>query len=258
MARKGIMAGEPRGRFVDLGRHAIAGLKGARQVRAWVPDLVTPPYPVAYCWDGQNLFGDEGSRAGGWHLDQILGARAASGLLAPLVVAIDHGGEDRIGDFAPWPHPRFGPGRAAALLDWVVGVLKPLVDREFQTRDRSSTLVCGSSMGGLLSLIAWLRRPEVFGKALAMSPSLWFDAGALLAEIARAAPPRPDARLYLDIGKRESSQWARQLLLDTAEAVVRRGLARERIRAFIDPNGRHREAHWSRRLPVALDFLAEP
>lgn len=244
------------GRFVDLGRHRIEGLKGKRGVRVFVPDL-EPPYPVAYCWDGQNLFDDEGSSSGGWHVHETLAGRAEDGLFAPMVVAIEHGGRYRIRDYAPWPTRRFGNGRAAALVAWVVETLKPAIDGEFPTLGREGTLVCGSSMGGLLSLFAWLRHPEVFGRAMAMSPSLWFNAPALFEEI-EASTPWEDGRLYLDIGKRESSKWMRTLVEDVGWAVVRRGLDGERVMVRVDSRGRHQEAHWGRRLPGALDFLGEP
>ncbi|MGC4121793.1 MAG: alpha/beta hydrolase-fold protein [Myxococcales bacterium] len=215
------------------------------------------PRGVAYCWDGQNLFGD-GEELAGWHMDEILEERAAQGRFAPVVVAIDHGGRQRIGDYAPWPHSRFRrAGRAGALLDWVVGELKPFVDRELGPTPREATLVCGSSMGGLLSLYAWLRHPDVFGRAIAMSPSLWYSPQALFDTIASFQPAPADSRVWMDIGKRESSKWARQLLASVGSALVARGLPEDRLAQVVDPNGRHHESSWSKRLPDALDFVGQ-
>lgn len=40
--------------------------------------------------------------------------------------------------------------------------------------DPASTLVTGSSFGGLAAILAVLRYPELFGRAVAQSPSLWY------------------------------------------------------------------------------------
>lgn len=246
---------ESTGQSFELGSHRIPGLRGRRRVRAFLPDG-GPPDAVAYCWDGQNLFGD-GEELEGWHLDEILAERSAEGSFAPMVVAIDHGGRYRLGDYCPWPNRRFrGGGRAGALLDWVVGELKPSVDRAVGPCPRERTIVLGSSMGGLLSLFAWLRHPDVFGRAVAMSPSLWLDAPSLFETIQSFEPSPPGARVWMDIGKRESSKWSRKLFTAVGEALVARGLPRDRLALVVDPNGRHQEASWRRRLPDALDFVA--
>ena len=244
-----------RGELLDLGRRSVRGLSGRRRVRLFVPEA-PPPYPVIYCWDGQNLFDDEGSHAGGWHLHRVLSERVAAGRQAPLLVAIDHGGKDRIAEYAPWPHLDFGNGRADAMLELLLDRVMPLVERRFQTLGRPGTIVCGSSMGGLLSLYAWLRFPGVFGRALAMSPSLWFNRRALLDLVAHSSPLR-DARLYLDMGSREGGARATRLVREVAEAIVRRGLDHYRVRVRVDPLGEHRESDWRNRFPLALDFLLQ-
>ncbi len=57
----------------------------------------------------------------------------------------------------------------------MVEVLKPLIDKEYRTRsDRASTVLLGSSMGGLFSFWAAWTHPEVFGAAICLSPSFWW------------------------------------------------------------------------------------
>ncbi|MBI5546746.1 MAG: alpha/beta hydrolase [Deltaproteobacteria bacterium] len=247
--------GRLHGEFLDLGRRSARGLSGRRRVRVFVPD-VKPPYSVIYCWDGQNLFDDEGSHAGGWHLHHVLSQRVATRKPTPLLVAIDHGRQDRIDEFAPWPHLEHGNGRADAMLELLLDRVMPAVERRFQTVGRPGTIVCGSSMGGLLSLYAWLRFPGVFGRALVMSPSLWFNRRALLDLIGHSTPLR-DARLYLDMGSKEGGVRATRLVREVAEAVVRRGLDHYRVMVRVDPMGEHRESDWRNRFPLALDFLLE-
>ena len=57
-------------------------------------------------------------------------------------------------------------------------------------------------MGGLAALYAHYRRPDVFGAALCMSPSLWFAEHKIYEHI--AAQPLPwSSRIYLDAGQHE-------------------------------------------------------
>lgn len=243
------------GVLLDLGRRSIRGLNGRRRVRAFVPD-VEPPYSVLYCWDGQNLFDDEGSHSGGWHLHRLLSQRVAARKPAPLLVAIDHGGKDRIGDFAPWPNLEHGNGRADAMLDLLLHRVMPVVEGRFEVVGRPGNIVCGSSMGGLLSLYAWLQYPGIFGRALVMSPSLWFNPVALMEHIAHCTPER-DGRLYLDMGRKEGGVRGARLVRQVAEAIVLRGLDNYRVRVRVDPLGEHKESDWNARFPDALDFLLQ-
>lgn len=242
------------GQFVSLGEQAVPGLRGTRRVQVFLPPA-PDPLPVAYLWDGQNLFGDEGSFAGGWGVDRILSRRAGRRSAVPIAVAIDHGDADRIPDFAPFRTELFGEGRADALLAWLMETLKPRIDREFATRSGpSDTMIGGSSMGGILSLYAFLKHGRVFGRAMAMSPTLILDPDALFSLIAESRL-EPGARLYLDYGRHEGPPEELALFERTVRALEERGLGAEGLLARVDPRGRHRECDWSRRMPEALQFL---
>ena len=68
-----------------------------RRVRIHVPPGVERGAPLLVLFDGQNVFGDEGSYAGGWHADAAADALPST-VRRPIVVGIDHGGVDRIRD----------------------------------------------------------------------------------------------------------------------------------------------------------------
>jgi predicted alpha/beta superfamily hydrolase len=130
--------------------------------------------------------------------------------------------------------------------------VKPRIDRGFRTRRPArDTAIAGSSMGGLISLYAWFRRPDVFGHAAALSPSLWFGRERLFDFLAAATPPR--GRLYLDVGTEEGAQTLRDArmlkrLLDDTRMSERLG--------YREWSGdRHEEAAWSRRIGGAIEFL---
>lgn len=236
-----------------LGELAVPGLVGPRGVRVYVPpgtDEVRRR-PVLYLWDGQNVFEDEGSYAGGWRVHELMERRQRNRRKVAIVVGVHHGGEHRIAELAPFRTARYGEGRAPALLAWVAGHLKPLVDRSFPTLPGpADTLVGGSSMGGLMSLYALVERPDVFGRALVMSPALWYAQGRILPWAARRGLA-PGARLYIDAGAHEGG------LVELGWKLVRQ-LDERQVYWRVDRRGRHRESDWRRRLPNALQYLLGP
>lgn len=231
------------------------GGRGSRTVRVYVPPRTKDRrFPVLYLFDGQNVFEDAGSFAGGWRAHELMDRRARGKRRAAIVVGLFHGGQERIPELSPFDSPRFGPGRAEATLDWLAGTVKPHIDATLPTLPgRLDTLVGGSSMGGLASLFAVFRRPQVFGRALVMSPALWYAHGAIH-DLVRASPFWASCRMYLDAGAREGGLARDATRL--ADHLRRRGL-RDRTHLYfrIDRRGAHDEAAWRRRLPGAVQFL---
>ena len=112
--------------------------------------------------DGQNLSDPSIAFAGTWELDSVLAALVTTGI-EPIVVGV-HNTPQRIDEYSPFPDRKAGGGNGTAYLSFLIHTLKPRIDRRFRTRaSPSQTAIVGSSMGGLISLYAWLRRPDVFG-----------------------------------------------------------------------------------------------
>jgi len=243
-------------------------LRNRRDIDVYLPPSYSggrDRYPVVYMQDGQNLSDPRTAFAGTWELDATL-ERLAGDRMEPIVVGIHHVGAARLAEYSPFPDRCHGGGDGDAYLEFVVDTLKPRVDRLFRTRAlRDSTAILGSSMGGLISLYAFFRFPSVFGAAGVMSPSLWFGQGAIVDFISEARPPR--GGLYLDVGMQEEAgtlRDARRL----ARLLVRKGFERDkrrerradsrpaqRLQYVEDPDGRHGEGDWARRLEGALKFL---
>jgi predicted alpha/beta superfamily hydrolase len=131
-------------------------------------------------------------------------------------------------------------------------------------RDRESTTILGSSMGGLLSLYAFFRYPWVFGRAGVMSPSIWFGQGAIVDFIREARVP--PGRIYLDVGTGEGAGTVRDVRR-LGRLLVRKGFKRRAARRSAERGGgptlryvedagaRHTEGAWAWRLEGALEFL---
>ena len=209
-------------------------------------------YPVLYMQDGQNLFEPELSFAGSWRVDLAMDWAAARGREG-IVVGVPNAGERRLTEYGPFDDEA-GEGHGGDYVNYLADVIKPLVDATFRTiPSREATGVAGSSMGGLISLFAFLHRPDTFGIMAALSPSLWFGSRAILG-LAEAAPFHP-ARLYLDVGRQEGDETladARRL----RDVLVAKGYDEGADLLYIeDRSGRHEEAAWRRRFRAALPFL---
>ena len=231
-------------------------LGNTRDLAVWLPPAYARSerrYPVIYMHDGQNLFDPRMSYADPWRVDVAM-ERVAKRSLEAIVVGIPNMGVDRINEYSPFVDARAGGGRGDLYLDWILGTVKPLIDGRFRTRaGRAHTGMIGSSMGGLITLYAYLRDPSVFGFIGVMSPSLWFAGRSIFSTLAQAS--HVPGRIHLDIGDREGA-----VAVDDArrmrDALVAKGYALGRELHWVeDPKGRHNEVDWGRRLGAALPFL---
>lgn len=255
-------AGEFSRRWVDFRSTALGNTRGV-----WV--YLPPTYlenttfraPVVYMHDGQNLF-DASAAFGGteWQVDETMNRTANDGFIAEAIVVGPENTAARIDEYTPTSTTQYGGGQGATYLRFLVDELKPAVDREYRTRpERESTVVIGSSLGGLISTYAGVQRPEVFGNVGAMSPSTWWDNRWILGSVAglRAAPLRP-LKVYVDSGNSGTMDDVANTA-DLAQAWRDRGYADDATLKYVVQNGAsHSETYWAQRLPVALRFLLGP
>lgn len=210
-------------------------------------------YPVLYLHDGQNLFGG-GVGYGSWEIDQKMALLAARYHHEVILVSIDHAEEARIREFT-FQTTRAGKGRGQYYLDFIRHVIKPVVDSRYRTLpDAEHTGIGGSSLGGLISIYAGLMHPNVFGRLMVFSPSLWISPKIYFDAIRFKAPV--SMKIYAYGGEQES-----RFMIPNIER-FREALARQQyggnpidIHLSVDPTGTHQEAHWSREFPKAVEWL---
>jgi predicted alpha/beta superfamily hydrolase len=207
-------------------------------------------YPVLYMHDGRNLFDEATSHAGEWRVDETMQALAQEGIEA-IVVGIPHGPE-RATEYVP---SKNGPEYIAFLVDEV----KPLVDETLRTSpEREATGLAGSSLGGIISLYAFLVCNDVFSYAGVMSPAFWWDES--LYDVA-AATPRREGRIWMDVGgdehpeNPERSKWYVDGFERMSSILREQGYADSQLRTVLEPSAPHHETAWARRLPDMLRFL---
>jgi len=247
-----------------------AELGNARDILVYLPPsygTANRTFPTVYMHDGQNLFDEATSFAGEWRVDETLEALAAEGIEA-IVVGIPNTGAQRLEEYSPFHDARFGGGRAADYVGFLVDTVKPLVDETFRTTgQREATAVMGSSMGGLVSLYAFFARPDVFGLVGAVSPSLGYAQRAPMAWLETV--PFVGGKIYMDVGTNEGVPRARdplamrptsggyaQTVRLARDILVAKGYAEQRDLLYVEEEGAiHNEAAWAARLPKALRFL---
>ena len=245
-------------------RHGVAG----RHVRVWLPESYDDDdaarFPVLYLQDGQNVFTPETAFLGvAWRAGETAQRLIDRRRIEPLIlVGVDNSGAHRTDDYTPIASGGRG-GHATDFGRMLTDEIKPWIDAHYRTgREREHTAIAGSSLGGLFALHMALSRPDVFSRAAALSPTVWWGEGEIVRRIA-ALRERPDVRLWIDIGKREAPPLRKQVkalqqLLADKGWKKSRLTKRATLRHSEIARGRHDEASWGKRFDRVLKFLFPP
>ena len=217
----------------------------------------TRHYPVMYMFDGHNVFFDTDATYGkSWGMNSFMNRTRKQ--LFIVAIECNHEGDGRLQEYSPidFENTTVGKvkGKGRIYMDWLVNELKPRIDAHLRTLpDRKNTIICGSSMGGLMSLFAVVEYNHVFQRAACLSPSLWVSPSKLVQLIARANI-KNDTCIYMDYGSEEIYNHAAN-----AEALITMChlLLTKRVNlAFrIVPGGTHCEASWEQQIPIFMDCL---
>ncbi len=233
----------------------IPQLNKTRKIWALLPhdyDSSTESYPVMYLQDAQNLF-NENSKYGNWEIDKKLAVMSEYQIGKIIIIAIEHAEEDRVKEFNVG-NTVLGKGEGKKYIRFVTETLKPFVDSHFRTKiERKFTGIGGSSMGGLVSLFSGLCHPEVYGKLMIFSPSLWVVPQL---KIDLESISTDDTKIYLYAGGDES-----ETMIQHVESFKKNSMASEivkdkiKINLSINENGKHSETYWSDEFPKAIEWL---
>ncbi len=119
--------------------------------------------------------------------------------------------------------------------------------------ERAHTGIAGSSLGGLVSLYAALRYPEVFGCAACFSAPYW-RIPALLDLARKSEPGQPPTRFYFVCGLKEDPvpDLLSKPQQEMAETLSTRGFV---LDSFARADGQHAEWFWRREFPAAYQRL---
>ena len=234
----------------------IPQLNKKRKVWALLPhdyDVSKEHYPVMYLQDAQNLF-NENAQFGNWEIDKKLAVMAEYNIGKIIIIAIEHADKERILEYNVG-NTVLGAGQGKQYIRFLTETLKPFVDKNFRTKtEREFTGIGGSSMGGLVSIFSGIMYPEIFGKLMIFSPSLWVVPKINLSFLDMSQPQ--ETRIYLYAGGDESAT-----MIDHVKKFRKRLLKREnfsdkmKIRLSINEKGKHNEVFWSDEFPKAIEWL---
>jgi alpha-glucosidase len=199
-------------------------------------------YPVIYMHDGQNLFDNATSYIGEWEVDETLNNLYKKTGKGFIIVGIENGGEERINEYTPWKHEKYGGGKGAIYIDFIVQTLKPYIDATYRTKKQAKhTGLIGSSLGGLISYYGGLKYPTVFGKIGALSTSFWFSNE--VENFTKQNAQTKQVKLFLLVGEKEGEN----MVLDTQKTeklLLEYGFKSKNLTSKITPDGNHNETFW--------------
>ncbi len=231
-----------------------------RDVVVWLPhdyEKSESRYPVLYMHDGQNIFDPQTSSFGvDWQVDETLTELIAKNKVIPIIVVGIYHTPQRGRDYLPGE-------QGTQYEHFICDNLKPLIDKTYRTDpSREATAIGGSSAGGICAFaIAW-QRPEVFSKAICMSPAFQYKRadGSMtvdyVTQFKQSQRPANPPFFYLDnggVGLEEILQPGIDAML---AAMKDKGMEPDADFTWKKyPESRHNEAAWAKRLPAALQLL---
>jgi len=142
-------------------------------------------------------------------------------------------------------------------MGFIVNKLKPMIDKLYRTKPgREFTAVGGSSAGGLISFMLVWEHPNVFSKAICMSPAFKVDNIDYVETIKRHNGKKKDIFLYIyngGVGVEERLQPGVDEMLD---ALDDKGFELNKDLFYVkDENARHSESAWGQWIGESLKLL---
>ncbi|HEX8332028.1 MAG TPA: alpha/beta hydrolase-fold protein [Segetibacter sp.] len=208
-------------------------------------------YPVIYMHDGQNLFNEQTAPFGEWGIDEALDTLQTKTKKEAIIVGIDNGGDKRMVEYNPYDNTQFGKGEGDKYVDFLAKTLKPYIDKTLRTRkDSAHTFVAGSSMGGLISLYAVVKYPNIFGGAGVFSPAFW--TAPSIYDAVSSTSWKSANKLYFYGGGKEGG-----LMIPDMEKMIKivEGKGKSHLRIVKAPLGQHNEATWRKEFPDFYNWI---
>lgn len=132
--------------------------------------------------------------------------------LEVIVVGIDQNTNDRINEYCPWVNGEYSRkilghvsttgGKGKEYVDFIVNELKPFIDKNYRTL-KDNTAMASISLGGLITIYAMCRYPQVF-KYIAVLSSAFYRNQEEIEKLTKEADISLVKMIYLDSGDKES------------------------------------------------------
>jgi predicted alpha/beta superfamily hydrolase len=102
--------------------YSIPRLDATRKISALLP----------HDYYGQNLFNPQ-APFGDWAIDKSMSRLSSEGFKDIIIIAIDHGERERIREYLPYRHPKFGFGKGQLYIEFMKERLIPYINSHYRT-----------------------------------------------------------------------------------------------------------------------------
>ncbi|HEX8844007.1 MAG TPA: alpha/beta hydrolase-fold protein [Pyrinomonadaceae bacterium] len=213
-------------------------------------------YPVIYMHDGQNIIDPATSSFGvDWGIDETADRLIKSKAIPPVIVVGIYNTGDRMKEYTPG-------ASGTAYMNFVVNTVKPFIDSTYRTKPGAeNTIVGGSSAGGIISFMLVWEHPDVFSKAICMSPAFKIPdilpgGWDYVKTVQTSERKRKGVFFYIDNGGVGLESRLQPGIDEMVSALKTKGYREGKdFVLLLDPTARHFEADWAKRLPHALTLM---
>lgn len=244
-------------RFLDL--FECKDLTYKRGIFIWLPEGYADengPYAVLYFHDAQNLFLPSKSFSGkDWKLDEVVMKLMNEKKIKPcIVVGIPNSPARDI-------ELNLSTSEGKAYSNFIINEVMPFIKEKFPvSKKRENHIICGSSMGGLMSFQMAYKNPDKFGGALCMSSAFQRQLSNILDEVKMSLKQPLNTKFYIDVGDLELEGELNENLVSVYEEMHKIMLQvgfeeGKNLKAFKFKDATHTESAWANRLHIPLMFL---
>jgi predicted alpha/beta superfamily hydrolase len=226
-----------------------------RDVIVWLPEDYetnkSKKYPVLYMHDGQNIIDPATSSFGtDWQLDETADSLIRANAIESIIIVGIYNTSDRSDEYIPGE-------KGTAYMDFVVNTVKPFIDKQYRTKPgRKHTAIGGSSAGGIMAfMLAW-EHPEVFSKAICMSPAFKIQHIDYVDDVLNYTGKKKKLYFYIDNGGIALEEKLQTGIDEMLQALKAKGYHEHKDFVWVKaPQAEHNEAAWARRMPGALKLI---
>ncbi|MFJ9290266.1 alpha/beta hydrolase [Bacillus halotolerans] len=232
---------------------------GDRMFKMYLPPSYSTDsraFPSVYVQDGGSLFQDQ--------LELI--ENRFHQYRVPELVLIGIEPKNRLDEYTPWPaaslsdqFPDFG-GEGADYLSEITTRLIPFVEENWNVSRRAQSRgMIGASLGGLISMFAFLRHSSLFGKIGSLSSSYWYENAA--ETIYTSSVRAGSTRIFMSVGSEEGAgkQSIQQTMLQKTkyvhESLIEKGFTQDQLCLVIEKGAVHHRKHFCKQFINALEWL---
>ncbi|MDY0317496.1 MAG: alpha/beta hydrolase-fold protein [Candidatus Izemoplasmatales bacterium] len=244
-------------------------LKRNKRVRIILPlnySLDNKSYPVIYMHDGQNLIDPSPFSNHSWEVMETMDQYYEQ-LGGVIIVGVDSDSVYRIMEYSndlnrsaikrlkSMNAENIKP-EADEYGKFLVEELKPLIDKEFQTKkEKEFTFMAGSSCGGNISIYLGLKYQDVFSCIGAFSPAYYIVKKGLY-EFLDSIEINQTFRIYHDMGTKENGFFSKIYFNEQKvfHDYISKKMPKENLLQVIDEGATHSELHWAKRFKKFFEF----